>query len=135
MPDGVAAIQVVLTTGEITARPADRITFQEGAVLFWVGGVKVSQLQVETIDHVLLPSADTMEEDPKFSVAAVRETHRNAYGKWTDDEDVLLLKLKRDNVPIPDIAALFGRQDSAIHSRLRKLFERGYLKQENKDQS
>ena len=134
MPDqtSTAAIHVVLTTGEVTATQADRMTFHEDTISFWADGVEVSRFQEDSIDHVLLPTATAVEAGRKFSVAAVRETHRNAYGKWTDDEDALLLKPQRDNVPVPDIAAMFGRQDSAIHSRLRKLFEREYLKQETR---
>ena len=94
MPDqtSTAAIHVVLTTGEVTATQADRMTFHEDTISFWADGVEVSRFQEDSIDHVLLPTATAVEAGRKFSVAAVRETHRNAYGKWTDDEDALLLK-------------------------------------------
>ena len=60
----------------------------------------------------------------KYSVAKIRIDHTNAYQGWTSDDDKNLRKLKSDGKNVPELAEIFGRQEGAIRSRLRK-FELG----------
>lgn len=51
----------------------------------------------------------------------IRESHPNAYKKWTDGEDEYLRQSFANGIPIEKLADLLQRQPSAIKSRLIKL--------------
>lgn len=51
----------------------------------------------------------------------LRERHPNAYERWTARDDRELLRLHEDGWVSTELARRFGRQPSAIKSRLRKL--------------
>lgn len=51
----------------------------------------------------------------------LRERYPNAYESWSARDDRELLRLHEDGWGIPELARRFGRQPSAIKSRLRKL--------------
>ncbi len=57
----------------------------------------------------------------KYSVANIRLEHTNAYQEWTSDDDENLRKLKGDGKNISELAEIFGRQEGAIRSRLKKI--------------
>ena len=53
--------------------------------------------------------------------AKLRERHPNAYEPWSPEDDRELLRLSNDGWDNVKLAQRFGRQPSAIKSRLRKL--------------
>jgi hypothetical protein len=53
--------------------------------------------------------------------AKIRERYRNAYVKWTPEDDHWLQRQYDEGVGVGELARYFQRQPSAIHSRLRKL--------------
>ena len=55
------------------------------------------------------------------SKAEVKAKHPNAYEPWTTVDDVRLVVGYQAGLEFPDLAAQFGRQPSAIESRLKKL--------------
>ena len=56
-----------------------------------------------------------------YTVEAVRKEHPQAYARWTPEQDELLERLYREGTPRKKIAAILGREPSAITSRLKKL--------------
>lgn len=56
-----------------------------------------------------------------YQVAEVRRQHPNAYGPWTADDDAALLAAHQAGHDITALAGTFGRQPSAIRSRLSHL--------------
>jgi len=61
------------------------------------------------------------ESDYHRRMAEIKSKHPRAYEKWTDDEDDELRLLFRRGVSNSEAAKHFGRQPSAISSRLNKL--------------
>ncbi|MBI2462772.1 MAG: AAA family ATPase [Candidatus Spechtbacteria bacterium] len=54
-------------------------------------------------------------------LAKIREKYPNAYQPWTQEHDARLQEFFADKVSVASIAKTFGRQSSAIRSRLVKL--------------
>ena len=56
-----------------------------------------------------------------YEVAAMRQTHGNAYAPWTEAEENDLKRRHHGGETVDAIAASLGRKPSAIRSRLKKL--------------
>ncbi|MCL5278557.1 MAG: DUF3276 family protein [Planctomycetes bacterium] len=56
-----------------------------------------------------------------YSVDEKRQTHPNAYKKWTPENDQQLRKEFAGGANISELAELFQREESAIQSRLKRL--------------
>lgn len=56
-----------------------------------------------------------------YSMADIRLRYPNAYHPWTEDDDALILQLLREGKTTRELSIHFGRQPSAIRSRIRKL--------------
>lgn len=50
-----------------------------------------------------------------------KELHLNAYVKWTEDDDKMLLELNDMGKSVSELCELFGRNEGAIRSRIKKL--------------
>ena len=59
--------------------------------------------------------------EPVYSIYAARQENPNAYDPWTEEADSELRQMWSEGVSIPDIAAHFGRKQSAIIVRMKKL--------------
>ena len=59
--------------------------------------------------------------EPLYSIYAARQENPNAYDPWTDEADAKLRLMWADGTSIPDIADHFGRKQSAIIVRMKKL--------------
>lgn len=66
-------------------------------------------------------SKQDLESEKAYSVASVREKHKDAYQPWTEKDDKELKRIFNKGVKVPDIAAHFGRTTGAIRSRLKKI--------------
>lgn len=116
MKKGTIRVLIRLTSADAVEFLVSRITFFDDQLLVWNDGTEMARLKgsdVLTMDFGAAGSSVSIDE--------VRATHRNAYTKWTTEEDALLLDLTKSSTSVIDIAALFGRQESAIESRLAKL--------------
>ena len=60
-------------------------------------------------------------------VKAQRETHPNAYLRWTDEQDARLAEAYGNGATVTELTTQFQRQRGAILSRLRKLERRGTI--------
>lgn len=59
--------------------------------------------------------------EPLYSIYAARQENPNAYDPWTEDADTELRQMWTKGTSVEDIAAHFGRKQSAIITRLKKL--------------
>ena len=59
--------------------------------------------------------------EPVYSVYACRQEYPNAFDVWTDEADEQLRQMWADGTSVADIAQHFGRKQSAIIVRLKKL--------------
>mgnify|MGYP002517468293 FL=1 len=59
--------------------------------------------------------------EPIYSVYAARQEHPNAYDPWTAEMDAELARLWSEGTSVTDIADHFGRKNSAIMTRIKKL--------------
>ena len=59
--------------------------------------------------------------EPVYSVYAARQEHPNAYDPWTEEMDAELARLWGEGTSVADIADHFGRKNSAIITRMKKL--------------
>ena len=59
--------------------------------------------------------------EPVYSIYAARQEHPNAYDPWTEENDALLKEMWEEGKSVADIADHFGRKQSAIIVRMKKL--------------
>jgi hypothetical protein len=56
-----------------------------------------------------------------YSVEKIREAHKQAYLPWTQEDDNKLELLFCEGKKVKELAQIFGRNDGAISSRIKKL--------------
>ena len=59
--------------------------------------------------------------EPLYSIYAARQENPNAYDPWTEETDAQLKQMWSEGTSIPDMAEHFGRKQSAIIVRMKKL--------------
>ena len=59
--------------------------------------------------------------EPVYSVYAARQENPNAYDPWMPEDDNLLKEMRTEGKSVADIARHFGRKESAIIVRIKKL--------------
>ena len=59
--------------------------------------------------------------EPVYSLYAARQEHPNAYDPWTEEADTKLRLMWAEGTSIQDLAEHFGRKQSAIIVRMKKL--------------
>jgi hypothetical protein len=60
-------------------------------------------------------------QEGKARLEKIREKYPNAYMPWTADDDQKLIELYQADTAVAKLSAHFGRQPSAIRSRLEKV--------------
>ena len=59
--------------------------------------------------------------EPIYSIYAAKQENPNAYEPWTEEADAELARLWSEGKSVADIADRFGRKNTAIITRLKKL--------------
>lgn len=59
--------------------------------------------------------------EPVYSIYAAKQENPNAYEPWTKEADIQLRQMWSEDTSVSDIANNFGRKESAIIVRLKKL--------------
>ena len=59
--------------------------------------------------------------EPIYSIYAARQENPNAYDPWTEEADAELTQMWTEGISVQEIADHFGRKNSAIITRLKKL--------------
>ena len=84
--------------------------------------VMVFEENIVDFIHTITEAMPFMRPDaPPGRLSKLREKHRRAYEKWTEDEDSRLRAEFAKGTSRAELAAIFERRPSAIKSRLQKL--------------
>ena len=67
--------------------------------------------------------ADTPKQKKAYTMEEKRIKHPNAYRPWTKEDDAKLLQLSVSGKSIPELCEIFGRNEGAIISKLKKLHQ------------
>lgn len=59
--------------------------------------------------------------EPVYSVYAAKQENPNAYEPWTAEADAKLTRMWNEGISVQEMADYFGRKNSAIITRLKKL--------------
>ncbi|WP_327680244.1 hypothetical protein [Streptomyces sp. NBC_00467] len=100
--------------------PADRITFVDSNLVLWVGDTERACFSMETVESVeVVPNPRSNRREPPDEL---RARYPN-YGKpWDPIDEQKLLRLYREGQhDSEELATVFGRQPTAIRSRLARL--------------
>lgn len=101
--------------------PADLVTFEGNHAVLWLAGVEAARYPLPDITSVAPAGPRGSSRQPK-DPAAIRAEYPNAYQPWSSRDEERLLTRYRAGVTDPaELADEFGRQPSAIRSRLAKL--------------
>jgi hypothetical protein len=110
-------VRVMLEDADYCDVPADLMTFDEGAVVFWRDGEEVGrhrQLRIRSLELLAGRSMGRRIEE-------TRKTYPNAYRSWTQEEEDKLTDLFQRNVGKDVLVKELGRQPGGIQTRLRML--------------
>jgi uncharacterized protein YijF (DUF1287 family) len=82
------------------------------------GDMKNDQIKYE-ISKMPIKKTDASITDKR--ILEIRQMYSRAYEPWSNEEDVLLLKICNENLRTSELAEIFQRQPGAIISRIKKL--------------
>lgn len=110
-------MRVMLDDADYCDVPADLMTFDEGAVIFWQQGEEVGRHRQSRIRSLEPLNPNSM----KSKIKKARRTAPNAFRRWTPEDEQTLIEGFHNGIPYDDLAASLGRQEGGIISRLRDL--------------
>jgi hypothetical protein len=110
-------VRVMLEDADYCDVPADLMTFDDGAVVFWRDGEEVGRHRQVRIRSLELVAARSMGR----RIEETRKTYPNAYRSWTQEEEDRLTDLFQRNVGKDVLVKELGRQPGGIQTRLRSL--------------
>jgi hypothetical protein len=110
-------VRVTLEDADYCDVPADLMTFDDGAVVFWREGEEVGRHRQVRIRSLELLAARSMGR----RIEETRKTYPNAYRGWTQEEEDKLTDLFQRNVGKDVLVKELGRQPGGIETRLRIL--------------
>ena len=61
------------------------------------------------------------EPDKAYDISEIRKTHKKAYEPWTEEADEKLELLFCEGKAVKELSEIFGRNEGAIRSRIKKL--------------
>lgn len=77
---------------------------------------------INTFNAVLNKKLNKSHKNKKtYNLKEIRQKYPNAYTKWTEKEDELLIKKYKSGYKIKELVKDLGRQPGAINSRIKKL--------------
>ena len=79
-----------------------------------------SELLQQTLTKFQGIKRQKQRENKTYSIKKIRETHKQAYQPWTQEDDNKLEKLFCEGKKINELAKIFGRNSGSISSRLKK---------------
>jgi len=118
-------LRVMLDDADYCDVPADLMTFDDGAVVFWREGAEVGRHRQARIRSLELLDMRSMTR----KIQAARKNHPNAFRPWTPEEEQTLAELFRGGATKDELVEAMGRQVGGIATRLRSL---GLLEEDQK---
>jgi hypothetical protein len=110
-------LRVMLEDADYCDVPADLMTFDEGAVVFWRDGEVVGRHRQARISSLELLATRSMTR----KIEAARKNHPNAFRVWSTEEEETLAELYRNGATKDELVEALGRQPGGIATRLRSL--------------
>lgn len=84
--------------------------------------IMVFNEDIDKFERAITETLQKMKEpDKAYEVETIRQTHRQAYAPWTPQDDNRLEVLYCERKTIQQLTEIFGRNDGAIRSRIKKL--------------
>lgn len=68
-----------------------------------------------------ISAINTITKHKAYDVGEIRQKHKKAYVKWTEEEDEKLEMMYCEEKTIAEMSDFFGRQQNAIQARIKKL--------------
>ncbi|MEU1466239.1 hypothetical protein ABZ467_37650 [Streptomyces sp. NPDC005727] len=100
--------------------PADRFTFDDEHLVLWLAETEVARFTLDVVEAVTVDGIPGTSQ--RESPDQIRSQHPNFGQPWTtEDEARLLARYREGQHDFESLAEEFGRQPSAIRSRLAKL--------------
>ncbi|MFK4086837.1 hypothetical protein ACI2LF_22200 [Kribbella sp. NPDC020789] len=110
-------LRVMLEDADYCDVPADLMTFDDGAVVFWREGEEVGRHRQSRIRSLELLDSRSMTR----KIKAARRNHPNAFRPWTAADEQLLTEMFRGGAGKRELIDALGRQEGGIATRLRGL--------------
>ncbi|MEV0798944.1 hypothetical protein AB0I34_14685 [Kribbella sp. NPDC050281] len=110
-------LRVMLDEADYCDVPADLMTFDDGAVVFWREGEEVGRHRQARIRSLELLDMRSMTR----KIRDARKNHPNAFRPWTPEEEQTLSDLFKGGASKEELVGTLGRQVGGIATRLRSL--------------
>lgn len=110
-------LRVMLEDADYCDVPADLMTFDDGAVVFWRDGEEVGRHRQARIRSLELLDPRSMTR----KIKAARKNHPNAFRPWTAEDEQTLIEMHRSGASKDELVTTLGRQEGGIATRLRGL--------------
>jgi hypothetical protein len=110
-------MRVMLEDADYCDVPADLMTFDEGAVVFWREGEEVGRHRQARIRSLELLNVRSMTR----RIERARKNHPKAFRQWTPDDEQLLIEMYNNGSTKEELVGALGRQEGGIATRLRAL--------------
>ncbi|WP_405061839.1 hypothetical protein OG474_09360 [Kribbella sp. NBC_01505] len=110
-------LRVMLEDADYCDVPADLMTFDDGAVVFWRDGEEVGRHRQARIRSLEVLDSRSMTR----KIAAARRNHPKAFRPWTSEDEQLLAEMFRGGAGKDELIDALGRQEGGIATRLRGL--------------
>jgi len=110
-------MRVMLEDADYCDVPADLMTFDDGAVVFWRGGEEVGrhrQARIRSLE-LLIPRSRTRK------IEQARKNHPKAFSQWSPEDEQTLIEMFHNGATKDDLVTTLGRQEGGIATRLRSL--------------
>ena len=112
---------------EIFKKNPERYADLNGAYLTLSLGLEFEGFHFKLVAAVLLPNKEknfteaSSLDEPISYMDQQKQLHPNAYAKWSQEDDALLLEMHKRGSSIKEMIIRFERNEGAIQSRLKKL--------------
>ncbi|TCC20444.1 hypothetical protein [Kribbella speibonae] len=110
-------MRVMLEDADYCDVPADLMTFDDGAVVFWREGEEVGRHRQARIRSLEPMNPRSM----THKIKRARKTHPNAFRQWSPEDEQTLIEMFHNSAPLEQLVEALGRQEGGIITRLRGL--------------
>ena len=110
-------MRVTLEDADYCDVPADLMTFDDGAVVFWREGEEVGRHRQLRIRSLEVLNARSMTR----RIERARKNHPNAFRQWSPEDEQTLIEMFHNSAPLEQLVDALGRQEGGIITRLRGL--------------
>ena len=108
-------MRVMLEEADYCDVPADLMTFEDGAVVFWKDGEEVGRHRQARIRSLELLDTRSMTR----KIKAARKNHPNAFRPWSPEDEQTLSDMFKGGATKDELVDALGRQEGGIATRLR----------------